>query len=124
MDSMLREWVRRSGYAPRVRAPEWVGTVNSKKEADHRARNYFISSLRSPAEPPFVILLDHQGRDARHRDDVGGGRATGEVVARPGEALQDRADRLGAGQVLHELVGDVRGLEVREDEDVRPPRDG
>ncbi len=35
------------------------------------------------------------------------------------EALQERSDRLGAGQVLGQLVGDVRRIQIGKDQHIR-----
>src|SRR5699024_8009298 len=51
-------------------------------------------------------------------DDVRDGRATGQVVDRLVQALQNRSDRQGVRRALHRLVGDVSTVQVGEDEDV------
>ena len=57
------------------------------------------------------------GHDARPDHVVHGG-PPGEVADGPGEALQERAVRVGLGEPLHALAGDVTRIEVGKDEDV------
>lgn len=57
--------------------------------------------------------------DGDDADDVFSGAAAGEVVYGSGNALEDRSVGLGLAEALHELVADVRSVEIGEDQDVR-----
>ena len=63
------------------------------------------------------LCLDGSDRD--DADDVLGGATAREVVDGLGDALEERSVCLGLSEALNELVADVPGVEVREDEDVR-----
>ena len=62
-------------------------------------------------------------KDYRGGDDVLHARAAREIAQRSRETLQHRPDRLRAAQVLGELVGDIAGIEIGEDEHIRASRD-
>src|SRR5206468_2251752 len=61
--------------------------------------------------------------DRRSVHNIIGGRAARQVRDRFGQSLQDRAERGPAAEALHEFVGDVAGVEVGEDQHVRPATD-
>ncbi len=63
-----------------------------------------------------------QGDDGGGDDvvDLGAARQVGD---RLGEALEDRADGGGAGQVAGQLVAEIGGVQVREDQHVGPAGD-
>ena len=58
------------------------------------------------------------GSDQAHLVDLVSVAATGQVIDGRGQALQDGAVSVGAGEALDQLVADVAGLEVGEDQDV------
>ena len=62
-------------------------------------------------------MLGFDGLVASHDyglNDIFGRAAARKVVDRSGKTLHDRACSHGTCEALHELVGDVSGLEVRE----------
>src|SRR5699024_9902348 len=52
-------------------------------------------------------------------DDVGDARPAGQVVDRGGQTLQQGTECVGSAEALGDLVADVAGREVGEDEHVR-----
>ncbi len=62
--------------------------------------------------------------DGDDADDVICGAAARKIVHRSGEALRDGAVSVSAGEALDQLVADVAGVDVGEDEDVRLSRNG
>src|SRR5471032_1971664 len=62
--------------------------------------------------------------DGGGAEDVVRARAAADLGGGPREAGEDLAEGVRAGEVLHELVGDVAAVEVGEDEDVGLAGDG
>src|SRR5206468_3557074 len=62
--------------------------------------------------------------DRRSVHNIIGRRAARQVRDRFGQALQDRAERRPPAEALHQLVADVPGVEIGEDQHVRPAADG
>lgn len=73
---------------------------------------------------PLLSHLSLDGGDGHDTHDVVGRAAARKVVNRLGDALQDGAVGVGAGEALDQLVADVAGLEVREHEHVGLTGDG
>ena len=71
----------------------------------------------------LCLRLRLDRRQCRGVHDVLHGAAPAQVVAGPGEALEDGVG-LRPADALGEFVGDVPRLEVREDEHVGPPGHG
>ncbi len=111
------------------RVPGWTVQVLEQMENNILIRP--LTLYNGPAPRAYVpdrraltrlaALREHDGRG---RDDVLDARAAREIAHRSRESLQDRADGGRAAEVLGQLVGDVAGVEVREDEHVRAPGDG
>ena len=62
--------------------------------------------------------LSLNGGDRNRVDDVFGLATAGEIVGGSIQALQDWADRRGAGQPLRQFISDVAGLQIGKDEHV------
>ncbi len=71
----------------------------------------------------MLSRLRLHGGDGDGVNDVLGLAAARKVVGGLVQALQDRADGGRAGEAFGQLVGDVAGLQVWEDEDVGAARD-
>ena len=63
-----------------------------------------------------ILLSDQSRGDDRHLVDFLGVAAAGEVVDRRVETLQDRAEGGVTAETLGDLIADVAGLDLREDE--------
>src|SRR5699024_1275595 len=64
-----------------------------------------------------------QAGDESDVDDVGDARPAGQVVDRRGQTLQQGTECVGSAEALGDLVADVAGGQIREDEHVRMPGD-
>lgn len=75
----------------------------------------------------FIIGHGHlvlQGGDGGDSDDIVNGAAAAEVIDRLGAALEKRAVGLSFGEALGELIRNVTGIEIGENEDVGFAGDG
>ena len=63
------------------------------------------------------------GSDGDDGNDVFGRAAAGQIIHRRIESLRDGAEGIGACKPLDQLVTDIGGIEVGEDEDVRAASD-
>src|SRR5690606_16551243 len=84
-------------------------------EYPHRA-----DSTDTPRSAGAVSTLG--GLQGRHRyrvDHVPGAAAAGQIIRRLRQPLKERTDRRRAGEPLDQLVGDVAGIEIGKDENVR-----
>ena len=75
-------------------------------------------SHQETAPKKYVGILYHCGGDNGHLVDLVSVAATGQIIDGRGQALQDGAVGLEAAQALGDLVADVAGLDVGEDEGV------
>src|SRR6266849_3154521 len=62
--------------------------------------------------------------DRRSVHNIIGGRAARQVRDRFGQSLEDRAERRPCAEALYQFVADVPGVEIGENQHVRPPADG
>src|SRR5690606_31603570 len=86
------------------------------------------SARRAASAPPALLyLLADLGvdrGDGGHVEDAARGGAGGEDVHRLADAHQDRADGDAVGEHSHQVVGDVRGFQVRHHEQVGAALEG
>ena len=87
-------------------------------------RCFFSGGAASPLPFCLCLVLLRDGLEkcyADSADDILGGASAGKIVHRLCEALKVGTNRRRAAKTLCDLVSDVSGLKVGEDEHVRIP---
>src|ERR1035441_8903128 len=115
------------GGRPRPRRTPWSGSANPRKRptwasaADQGVRptlpSYTIGCRSARIRATLGLLRIHHG-DGCYVDNLVYLRAALEHMHGLRESIQNRSDGLGAAQSREQLVGDVAGFEIREDQDI------